>query len=175
MSAINDKVNNSTKYTVMIVEDDPVLQKMYNQKLISEGFNTLIASDGQEAQDLFNKEPVDLIITDIKLRLKKEISTYCLADGPGMSISCPEELTSIETFLNNEGVEGYRVKLVMVEEKYNSDSQIMEKTQKDVVAYVYELDNPQYPFLLFSPLPESTETGLQEVGAGTFTKLILKK
>ncbi|KKQ36451.1 MAG: Response regulator, partial [Candidatus Woesebacteria bacterium GW2011_GWA1_37_7] len=46
---------------------DPVLQKMYNQKLISEGFNTLIASDGQEAQDLFNKEPVDLIITDIMM------------------------------------------------------------------------------------------------------------
>ncbi len=67
MNTISDKVNNSTKYTVMIVEDDPVLQKMYNQKLISEGFNTLIASDGQEAQDLFNKEPVDLIITDIMM------------------------------------------------------------------------------------------------------------
>ena len=67
MSAINDKVGDSSKYTILIVEDDPVLQKMYNQKLISEGFNTLIASDGQEAQDLFNKEPVDLIITDIMM------------------------------------------------------------------------------------------------------------
>ncbi|KKQ36453.1 MAG: hypothetical protein US53_C0051G0003 [Candidatus Woesebacteria bacterium GW2011_GWA1_37_7] len=150
-----------------------------------EDFNessTILLSDG-DGTHYFRIELIPKVsyfggvfgITDIKLRLKKEISTYCLADGPGMSISCPEELTSIETFLNNEGVEGYRVKLVMVEEKYNPDSQIMEKTQKDVVAYVYELDNPQYPFLLFSPLPESTETGLQEVGAGTFTKLILKK
>ena len=52
---------------ILIVEDDPVLQKMYTEKLTFEGFGVLNARDGKEALDTVLKEKVDLILLDIML------------------------------------------------------------------------------------------------------------
>lgn len=53
--------------TILIVDDDMVLQNMYSKRLIAEGFNIFTAADGQEAYDIFNKEKIDLILTDIMM------------------------------------------------------------------------------------------------------------
>lgn len=55
------------KKTILIVEDDQVLMKMYVQKLTSVGYNVLTAIDGEEAGDVFKKNKIDLVITDIML------------------------------------------------------------------------------------------------------------
>lgn len=53
--------------TVLIIEDDSVLAKMYSQKLLSEGHNVLNAGDGDEGYRLAIANKVDLILTDIML------------------------------------------------------------------------------------------------------------
>jgi len=65
----NQTANSDTQsnFTILIVEDDQVLMKMYTQKLVSEGFKVLNAVDGEEAFAVFVKEKIDLIITDIML------------------------------------------------------------------------------------------------------------
>ena len=66
----DNKVGSSSlqnKFTILIVEDDQVLMRMYTQKLVSEGFKILNAVDGEEAFTVFDKEKVDLVITDIML------------------------------------------------------------------------------------------------------------
>ena len=55
------------KYTILLVEDDNTLQTMYKDLLTSHGYTVIKASDGQEALDLFSKEKIDLIITDIMM------------------------------------------------------------------------------------------------------------
>lgn len=55
------------KNTLLIVEDDKVLLKMYTQKLSSEGFEVINANDGREALEKFQKEKIDLVLTDIML------------------------------------------------------------------------------------------------------------
>ena len=57
----------SIEKTILLVEDDQLLSKMYSQKLISEGFNVINATDGKVALEKFKKELIDLIITDIML------------------------------------------------------------------------------------------------------------
>lgn len=52
---------------VLIVEDDPVLLKMYTEKFTFEGFGVLNAKDGQEALNVALKEKVDIILLDIML------------------------------------------------------------------------------------------------------------
>jgi len=54
--------------TILIVEDDPVLLKMYTEKFNFEGFNVLNAKDGQEALDTaLGNDKIDIILLDIML------------------------------------------------------------------------------------------------------------
>jgi DNA-binding response OmpR family regulator len=52
---------------ILIVEDDPVLLRMYTEKLTYEGFRIVTARDGEEALKVTQKEKVDLILLDIML------------------------------------------------------------------------------------------------------------
>lgn len=52
---------------ILIVEDDPVLSKMYAEKFVFEGFLVLTAKDGQEALDKASTEPISIILLDIML------------------------------------------------------------------------------------------------------------
>jgi len=52
---------------ILVVEDDPILQKMYASKLQKEGYETFIASDGQEGFDQAKKEMPDFILLDLMM------------------------------------------------------------------------------------------------------------
>lgn len=52
---------------ILIVEDDPVLLRMYTEKFTFEGFRVLSARDGEEALKVATQETVDVILLDIML------------------------------------------------------------------------------------------------------------
>lgn len=54
-------------YTILIVEDDPVLLHMYTEKFTFEGFEVLTAKDGDEAFKVAINENVKVILLDIML------------------------------------------------------------------------------------------------------------
>lgn len=56
-----------TKRAVLIVEDDPILLRMYSEKFNFEGFKVLTAKDGQEALDVALKSAIDIVLLDIML------------------------------------------------------------------------------------------------------------
>jgi DNA-binding response OmpR family regulator len=58
---------NQDQKTILIVEDDPVLLKMYSEKFIFEGFKVLNAKDGEEALKIAAGESLDAILLDIML------------------------------------------------------------------------------------------------------------
>lgn len=64
---MSEKTQNNKKLTILIVEDDPVLQKMYTEKFNFEGFNVLNARDGIEALNMATKNDLDIILLDIML------------------------------------------------------------------------------------------------------------
>jgi len=55
------------KQTILIIEDDPLLIKMYKAKLVSEGFEVLTAGDGQAGLDLALSKTPDGIILDVMM------------------------------------------------------------------------------------------------------------
>jgi len=55
------------KPTILIVEDDPVLLKMYSEKLGFDGFGVLTAKDGEEALQISQTETINMILLDIML------------------------------------------------------------------------------------------------------------
>ena len=53
--------------TILIVEDDPVLVKMYQKKFEKDGFRAETAFDGQEALDKVTQVKPNVILLDIML------------------------------------------------------------------------------------------------------------
>jgi two-component system chemotaxis response regulator CheY len=53
--------------TVMIVEDDPAIRRLYSFLLTNSGYNVVEAEDGQAALEQYTAEPCDLIITDMNM------------------------------------------------------------------------------------------------------------
>jgi DNA-binding response OmpR family regulator len=55
------------KPVILIVEDDPVLAKMYSEKFTFEGFSVITAKDGEEAYEKATSEKITIILLDIML------------------------------------------------------------------------------------------------------------
>ncbi len=53
--------------TVLIVDDEPVMQSLLEKILAREGYKTFVAGDGVAALDLLEKEQVSLVLSDIKM------------------------------------------------------------------------------------------------------------
>ncbi len=53
--------------SVMIVEDDAAIRRLYSFLLTNSGYDVIEAEDGQEALDKFAEKPCDLIITDMNM------------------------------------------------------------------------------------------------------------
>ena len=53
--------------TLLVVEDEKNLRKLYQQNLTEEGYNVLVAENGKEAIETIKKTKIDLAILDIKM------------------------------------------------------------------------------------------------------------
>ncbi|PZV03104.1 MAG: DNA-binding response regulator, partial [Leptolyngbya sp.] len=53
--------------TVLIVDDDPVLQMALTRRLEAQGFAVMIATSGQEALDLLRNQPADVVVSDVMM------------------------------------------------------------------------------------------------------------
>ena len=53
--------------TILIVEDEAVLSDAYTMILQKEGFKTITAFDGKEALKTVGKQPIDLILLDLRM------------------------------------------------------------------------------------------------------------
>lgn len=54
-------------FTVLVVEDDAKLRQLFCTVLERNGYHSLSASDGEEALELFDREYIDLVISDIMM------------------------------------------------------------------------------------------------------------
>lgn len=52
---------------ILVVEDDPILLKMYTEKFTNEGFKVLTAQDGEMGLEIALKSKIDIILLDIML------------------------------------------------------------------------------------------------------------
>lgn len=52
---------------ILVVEDDPILLKMYSEKFSKEGYKVLTAKDGETGLEMALNNKIDLILLDIML------------------------------------------------------------------------------------------------------------
>lgn len=54
-------------FNILVVDDNDSIRKLISTYLIRDGYNVFAASDGIEALEVLDKEPVDLMIADIMM------------------------------------------------------------------------------------------------------------
>ncbi|MCX5720343.1 MAG: response regulator [Nitrospirae bacterium] len=52
---------------ILVVDDDEHILRLYKDELTEEGYEVVLAANGQEALALFHKEDPDLVTLDIRL------------------------------------------------------------------------------------------------------------
>ena len=61
--------------TILIIDDEKSILGFLKDRFTYEGFNVLTARDGKEGMDIFNRNQVDLVITDIIMPDKDGFAT----------------------------------------------------------------------------------------------------
>ncbi len=52
---------------VLVVDDEKNIRKLYESELRREGYEVLTAESGEEALEVIDREPLDLVVLDIRL------------------------------------------------------------------------------------------------------------
>ena len=106
--------------TILLVEDDPALGSLLDEYLTTSGYRVHLAVDGEAALDVLEREPIDLMVTDVMMpRLDGRELTEQLRDA-GYTFPILM-LTALETLPDKKkgfraGADDYLVKPVDLEE-----------------------------------------------------------
>ncbi len=87
------------KGSILIVDDERNQREILGQILSGEGYKTLLAGSGQEALDALDREPVDLVLTDLVMpgMSGEELIDSILLRAPGTPIILNSAYGSIQT------------------------------------------------------------------------------
>src|SRR6185503_17918093 len=61
---------------ILLVDDDPTVRGSLNDVLVAEGYFVVPAGNGQQALDLANESPVDLVLLDLNMPVKNGWDTF---------------------------------------------------------------------------------------------------
>ena len=53
--------------TILVVDDDPVIRRLLEQRLIRENYEVLLAEDGYKGNDILSSHHVDIVLTDLMM------------------------------------------------------------------------------------------------------------
>ena len=61
---------------ILLVDDDPTVRDSLKEVLVAEGYFVIPAENGQQALDLANQSPVDLVLLDLNMPVKNGWDTF---------------------------------------------------------------------------------------------------
>jgi len=118
--------------TILIVEDNELNMKLFNDLLQAHGYNTLQTKDGREVMDITRKNKPDLILMDIQLPEISglEITKMLKADDDLRSIPVVAvtafAMKGDEQKIRNGGCDGYIAKPISVASFLQTVSKFLE-------------------------------------------------
>jgi CheY-like chemotaxis protein len=100
---------------ILLIEDDPVLQEMYKDKFVQEGFEIHIALDGQEGITLMKHVKPDVVLLDLILPKMTGFSVLDIVNrDPEVNTIPVIVMTNIfadgEDLVKNHGVKSFVLK-----------------------------------------------------------------
>ncbi|MBM4097422.1 MAG: sigma-54-dependent Fis family transcriptional regulator [Planctomycetes bacterium] len=110
----------AARHRVLVVDDEPVIRSSLAECLEGEGFDTAVASTGEEAVLAVEQGPVDLVLCDLQLPGINGIETIdrILARDPGALVVLMTAYGTVETAVSafQRGAHDYLLKPVILDE-----------------------------------------------------------
>jgi len=53
--------------TILVVDDDPVIRRLLEQRLVKQSYAVSVAENGQQAQAVLREQPFDVVLTDLMM------------------------------------------------------------------------------------------------------------
>lgn len=75
--------------TVLLVDDDPLIQRMYQRKLTSDGYTVVTATNGEEALAQLLKLKPDIILLDVMMPKMNGVETLKAVKGQDATKAIP--------------------------------------------------------------------------------------
>jgi two-component system response regulator (stage 0 sporulation protein F) len=124
------------KRTILIVEDDESLVDLYSLEFQDEGYRVLAASSGIQALDRIRKDPVDLVVLDIRMEGMDGLTT--LGELLRVQRDLPVVINSAYPAFKHDfgawGAEAYVVKSANLDELKTRVREALERTGGAVAA-----------------------------------------
>ncbi|HSW79033.1 MAG TPA: response regulator [Candidatus Babeliales bacterium] len=139
---------------ILLVEDDNNLREIFQMRLQAEGYNTLVAADGEEGLVVAMKEKPDLVIADVMM---PKLSGFEMVENLRSAPETKDAKVIMMTALGQAEDQARGEKLGVV--KYLVKSQV---TLEDFARVVKEVLGPGDPQAAAAPQTATTSNNTQE-------------
>ncbi len=135
-----------TKNRILIVDDEQNVRQLIAKILEKEGYEILTACNGEEGLEIFQKNNIDLIISDIKMPKMNGIEFLhkVKEQEPGVGFILITAFATMETAIDaiKSGAQDYVTKPFDIKEILNAVKKILCSSEHESNNTIYHLDNP---------------------------------
>ncbi|MGE5446142.1 MAG: response regulator [Ignavibacteriales bacterium] len=114
---------------ILVVDDEPNIRLVYREVLSDGGYNVLEAESAKETFDILKREPVDLVVLDIKLRSESglDVLQRIANEFPHLPVILCSAYVSFQNDYTSWLAESYIVKSSDPEELLNEVNKVLKK------------------------------------------------
>jgi len=117
---------------ILLVDDEPNIGLFYKEVLCEEGYEVLEAESGKESFDILRREPIDLVVLDIKLRSESglDVLQNLTKEFPNLPVVLCTAYSSFQDDYISWLAEAYIVKSTDTEELLKEIKRVLNKKRK---------------------------------------------
>jgi len=121
------------KARLLVVDDEESIRLLYEQELTDEGYEVLLASSGEEALEILKKEPVDLVILDIRMKEMSglEALQHIVKDKKNLPVILCSAYSSYQDDFSSWLADAYVIKSADLTELKEEVKRLLEKYHRD--------------------------------------------
>src|SRR3970040_3147657 len=117
---------------ILLVDDEPNIGLFYKEVLCEEGYEVLEAESGKESFDILRREPIDLVVLDIKLRSESglDVLQNLTKEFPNLPVVLCTAYSSFQDDYISWLAEAYIVKSTDTEELLKEIKRVLNKKRR---------------------------------------------
>jgi DNA-binding NtrC family response regulator len=126
---------------ILVVDEEPNVRFVYREVLSDRGYEVLEAESGKETFDILSREPVDLVVLDIKLRSESglEVLQRITKEFPNLPVILCSAYVSFQNDYTSWLAESYVVKSSDPEELLEEVNKVLSKKRRCKYHDTYEM------------------------------------
>ena len=117
---------------ILLVDDETNIRLFYKEVLCEEGYEVLEAESGKESFDILRREPIDLVLLDIKLRSESglDVLQNLTKEFPNLPVVLCTAYSSFQDDYISWLAEAYIVKSTDTEELLKEIKRVLNKKRR---------------------------------------------